>query len=160
MNCQTIFDISVVGYRYWPVVAGGVLASAVLFLGVIFRERIRRWSTNRYPAVMPFLMFGFMVYWTVAVFNDSYGAYKTLRDMTVSGKAQVVEGIVEEYRPDYGPGETGQRGESFRVEGTWFKYYGASLGAPGFHENGRIQKGQHVRVTYVGEDIAKLDICK
>ena len=135
----------------WLVIAFMLVASALLV-----------WRNRTFPVVLR--------YWFPALFVVfSIGGLFTLLFRNVlrpselaaayrAGKCEVVEGIVTQFHP---MPATGHDVESFVVSGKHFQYSDYALRA-GFNQTsslgGPIHEGAHVRIHYLGEDIAKLEI--
>ena len=103
---------------------------------------------------------GFGVTWTAAAFGSTYLGYRALAGAVRENRAQVVEGRVGDFRPLAAQAH-GQ--ERFCVNGKCF-FYSDYLVSAGFSQTaahgGPIREGLPVRVTYVGNDIVKLEVAR
>jgi hypothetical protein len=94
------------------------------------------------------------------VVSTTYLKYRSLSRALQDGRAAVVEGPVEQFVPmPY----TGHSMERFSVAGIRFAYSDYVI-TGGFNNTsshgGPIRLGRFVRITYVGEDIVRLEICR
>jgi hypothetical protein len=159
MEYRVVFDLSAMGYD-WRLPASGLIFVAFA-AGVLL---LRSWGmlkpSNRFDAVFPYLFGGFAVYWTLFAFGSTYGEYRSLRGAMASGQAQVVEGVVEDFVPM--PPE-GHALESFTVGGHHFAYSDyfetGAFNQTASH-GGPIRAGLPVRVTFVGDDIVRLEVAQ
>jgi len=160
VNYHTVFDITTAGYKSWSFPAFGLIFVA-LSIGLVFwRRRIAGlWSRRpRDINVFAFGFLGFSVLWTATTFLTTYLDYARLRRAFEAGRFEVVEGVVTEFRPERSPG----RGlERFCVQGRCFEYSDNVITA-GFNNarsnGGPVRMGLPVRVSYVGDEILKLEI--
>ena len=88
----------------------------------------------------------------------TYGEYRHLVAALQNGEAQVVEGIVTDFKPIPPQGHADER---FTVAGHTFSY-SDYVTTSAFHTTrsygGPIRAGLRVRVTYVGNSIVRLEI--
>ena len=112
------------------------------------------------PRLFGMVFLVFAVFWTLIGFTAIAGQQgqgaAELHDPNLS----VVEGTVENFVPmPYG----GHARESFTVAGRHFSYSNYILTA-GFHNaashGGPIKPGLHVRLTYVGNDILRVEVAE
>ena len=96
--------------------------------------------------------------WTVVTFALTYPDYQTLVNAVDSGQINVVEGKVSDFKA---MPLSGHAMERFCVSGVCFEYSDYVVTA-GFNNTsshgGPIREGLPVRVIYVGNCIAKLEV--
>jgi hypothetical protein len=157
---RTVFDITVAGYKSWTFPAFGlafVAAGAVL---VSLRRRLPGWwpKDPRPRDVFAFAYLGFALLWTATTFLVTYSEYVRLRRAVENGRTDVVEGVVSQFKP-MPPTDKGM--ERFCVQKECFEYSNNVVTA-GFNDTslhgGPIREGLAVRVTYVGNEIVKLEV--
>jgi hypothetical protein len=158
----TVFNVADTGYRNWWLPAFGLIFIAVgtqlpkLFAAGVFPNHQKRMMASWFPAAFV----GFAVIWTIMAFLGTFVGYWHGREKLLSGKAQYVEGTVQDFVPmPY----QGHAEESFTVNGVGFRYSDYVVGA-GFNltasHGGPIREGLHVRIWYSGNDILKLQVPK
>jgi hypothetical protein len=157
-NFTVVFDVAHNGARaLWFPVPGllfifiGLCLPRLIDSGIL---RCQAWMKPWFPIV--FLTFA--VFWTAASFIAVCGHYFRDREALSAGKAQYVEGPVENFVPmPY----TGHAMESFTVKGVPFSYSDYVV-TSGFNNTashgGPIRSGLYVRIWYLGNDILKLEI--
>lgn len=162
MDYQVVFDITDVGYKSWRFPAHGLTFVVLGVALVVFRKRLPGWP-RKYPrlrAAFSFLFLGFSVIWTLVTFVATYSEYSSLLTAKKTGQAKVIEGNVRDFEP---MPVTGHSMERFCVQDTCFEYSDYVITA-GFNNTtshrGPIKEGLPVRVTYVGNAIAKLEVIK
>lgn len=162
MNYKVIFDIAEVGYKSWSFPAFGLIFVAIGLLLVIFRKLIPGWWGNHPRARNAFSYFflGFAVIWTLASFLGTYNEYSTLRSAQKTGSFNVVEGKVTNFKPmPYG----GHSMERFCVKDHCFEYSDYVISG-GFNNTtshgGPIREGLPVRITFIGNEIIKLEVAQ
>ena len=162
MSYQTVFDITTVGYKSWSFPAFGLIFIIVGVVLVRNRKILPGWwqSHPRASNIFTFFFLGFAVLWTVGSFGTTYSDYQTLVSCVKNGSAKVVEGTVTNFKP---MPVTGHAMESFCVQTACFEFSDFLITA-GFNNTsshgGPIREGLPVRITYVGNTIAKLEIRK
>ena len=106
----------------------------------------------------PRLFVGFAIFWTSVAFITTFGSYVSGRSTLLSGRANYVEGVVQDFIP---MPHQGHAMESFTVNGVHF-HYSDYVVTSGFNETashgGPIRQGMNVRIWYSGNDILKLQI--
>jgi len=153
-----VFDVAQAGYSSWSAVAFGVGSTAI----GAWLIKNRRWFPVRAPSwfrsAFPFVFFGFAFCWTGAVVSTTYLKYLSLSRALQDGRAAVVEGPVEQFVPMPYIGHSMER---FSVAGIRFAYSDYVI-TGGFNNTsshgGPIRLGRYLRITYVGEDIVRLEI--
>ncbi|MFZ4536624.1 hypothetical protein [Propionivibrio sp.] len=162
MAYQTVFDITSAGYKSWSFPAFGLIfiaAGVVLFL---HRKALPGWWRTRPRASSAFAYFflGFAVLWTLVSFGSTYADYRCIATAVEEGSAKVVEGPVTDFKPMPVSGHTMER---FCVQQTCFEYSDFVV-TGGFNNTsshgGPIREGLPVRVSYVGNSIAKLEVAQ
>jgi hypothetical protein len=110
--------------------------------------------------VFTFFFLGFAIIWTATAFLGTYRDYSRLAEAVRDGRAEVVEGIVTNFKPMPSSGHAMER---FCVGARCFEYSDFVISA-GFNNTtshgGPIREGLKVRVTFVNNDIAKLEVAK
>ena len=153
MQYQTVFEITQKGFE-WDVL--------LIFLGVPFIVLVF-WRDLRNPGITSrklFAIFGiafFGICGTVA-FVGNYHDYEQCKHAYERGDYDVAEGLVHDFQPmPYG----GQQNECFAVKETRFCYSDYAT-YPGFNNaashGGPIREGLPVRISYIGNDILKIEI--
>jgi hypothetical protein len=162
MAYNVVFNISTVGYKEWPYVAGG---SAFIFLGILlvkYAHRVSIWDnmSRGFRRIFSWIFLSVGISWTIFVFIGTYFQYVSMLDDYKKGHYEVVEGVVTNFKPmPY----SGHMDECFTVNTVRFCYsdYG---GTPGFNNTrshgGPIRSGLHVRISYVDNVILKLEIAE
>ena len=156
MEYTTVFDVGQSGYRQWSFPAHGLLFVVVGAGLVLFRRRLR----SRMPSFFPFVFLGFALFWTFIAFVSTSGGYSALSSALREDRCSVVEGVVSDFHPmPY----TGHQMEWFVVDGRRFEYSDYVI-VPGFNNTashgGPIRQGLQVRVHYVGNNIARLEVAR
>jgi hypothetical protein len=156
MHFDVIFDVTQegVGNLWW------LLAGLPLILVAVVLTRLRRQLKSTIPALIAWVAavpsFLWILVTGVSLITSAAGLSNALR----SGKCEVTEGLITELDPmPYG----GHKYERFTVAGKEF-YYSDFIKTPGFHHSvshgGPLRTGQYVRIHYVGNDIARLEIAR
>jgi hypothetical protein len=157
----TVFDVAQSGYRQWSFAASGLIFVAVgLALPILMRIGIFRkppaWMQKWFPSVF----LGFAIFWTTSCFIATYTDYRRAVSAIRNNRAQVIEGVVTDFKPmPY----TGHAMESFVVQGVRFDYSDYVITA-GFNNTsshgGPIREGLPVKIWHLGGEILRLDIKK
>jgi hypothetical protein len=164
VDYAVVFDAARGGYPNWSFVAVGFLFIAIGAGLVLFRHTLatkrRAWLGRTAGALFAYFFLCFALFWTLAAFVVTHGAYAKVRDALAQHRAEVVEGRVEDFSPmPYG----GHAFESFTVCGVRFSYSDYVI-SPGFNRTsthgGPMRSDLWVRVTFVGDVIARLEIAK
>lgn len=158
MAYDLVFDVAQAGYRSWPPVTIGI--GFTVIGGWLIKNR--RWVPVQGPrwfrSAFPFVFFGVACCWTAAVVSSTYLKYRSLTRALQDGRVSVVEGPVDQFVP---MAYTGHSLERFSVAGITFAYSDFVV-TGGFNNTsshgGPIRLGRYIRVTYVGEDIVRLEI--
>jgi hypothetical protein len=157
-GCATLFDLAQAGYQSSSYVALIWLGVLIAFACYWFRHQIAR--SSFVPHADKIVTFGCLFSFAVAlvITIDTYSRYSALQDHYKRGLATVTTGTVEEFRPKV----AGSTEETFVVAGRRF-FYSEGTMMPGYRkyskDAGPIKDGLEVRVTHVGNDIAKLESC-
>jgi hypothetical protein len=158
-NYATVFDVTQSGYRQWSFAAFGLIFVAV---GLALPTLIRIGIFRKPPAWMqkwfPRFFLGFAIIWTLTSFAATYADYRAAVNAMRSDRAQVIEGVITDFRPmPY----TGHAMESFVVRGVRFEYSDYVITA-GFNNTsshgGPIREGLPVKIWHRGNEILRLDI--
>jgi hypothetical protein len=100
--------------------------------------------------------FIFAIAWTIGAFVLTFSDYLFARNSLITGRFEVVEGEVRDFKST-------SKQESFVVAGHRFEYSDGVL-VSGFNNmrsnGGPVDAGQHVRVTYRGNAILRLEIAR
>jgi hypothetical protein len=156
---QTVFDVTMVGFKSWKFPAVGLIFVAI---GLVLPSLINSGKFRRMPgpAAKWFRLFflGFAIFWTVTSFVATFSDYRKSVDAMVNGQAAYIEGAVTEFRP---MPSTGHSMESFVVQGVRFEYSDYIITA-GFNHTashgGPIRDGLLVRIWHRSGEILRLDI--
>lgn len=162
MHYNVIFDVTQTGFRHWV----GLAVSALFFAFIIgfmwYRKRAGSGSQNfTSPLLLLLCCSGFVV----VLILYSYQNYLGLKSALRQSKCQVTEGVVSDFQTftttSIGGGKVKTRstnsGETFVVNGQPFKYKEHSVWN-GFDELGIIHNGLQVRIYYLQNDIARLEV--
>jgi len=164
MNYVLVFDAAARGYSTWTFAAAGLLFVAVGIGLVRYRNALAERLTGHVPPRvargLAYCFLGFAVLWTAIVFAATHRESRTVQDALRNGNAPVVEGRVEGFTPmPY----TGHALEHFTVCGVPFSYSDYEV-TEGFNRTsshgGPLREGLWVRIAYVGNLIARLEIAK
>ncbi|WLT30664.1 hypothetical protein [Geothrix sp. PMB-07] len=159
MEYKVVFDVAQAGYQQWGYARAGLLSTllAVAILVVAMMLKKKPFRLNWYDWLL-FVVIAFGIYWTSLAWRDTHSAYATLREDLISGRCQVVEGVVEGFHP-VTPGEIYH--EYFYVNGVKFDY-SDYIESPGFHQTqkqgGPIRTGLKVKIHHKDGVIARLEI--
>ena len=162
MDYQVVFDITSAGYKSWPFPAFGLIFIAAGVVLVLNRKALPGWwrGSPRASNAFAFFFLGFSILWTAIAFGATYSNYRSLVSAIETGSVKVAEGIVTNFKP---MPVTGHAMEHFCVQGACFEYSDFVVTA-GFNNTsshgGPIREGLPVRVTYVGNAIAQLEVLK
>jgi hypothetical protein len=162
MKYDLVFDAGQGGYRNWPFAAGGLL---FVCIGALLVKN-RRDLPTMFPGGMgpklasafAYVFLAFSVLWTTVAFTATGRAYSAVKDALQSGNVQIVEGRVEDFTP---MPFAGHAQEHFSVCGVPFSYSDYIVTAGFNHTSshgGPIRPGVWVRLSYVGNTIARLEI--
>jgi hypothetical protein len=160
MQYRVVFDVSIAGYKAWNFALVGLVFVLVGMGVVAFRHKLGGWWTTHPTASKKFAFFflGFAVLGTSVSFIRTYGDYRTLLNAERTNALQVVEGVVSNFNPMPATGHTLER---FCVAAQCFTYSDFVVSA-GFNHTtshgGPIRNGLAVRVTHLGNTIAKLEV--
>lgn len=156
MNYVTVFDVTQSGYGfYWPVILGVPFAGLGLF--ALLAKRNKGQAPLYFFLILGGSFAAICIVGTLLLIG--LGRYR-LTSALRHGRCQVVEGVVEDFRPVPldGRGE-----ESFAVAGHRFRYSDYQF-LPGFHQSqfrgGPIREGLQVKIYHVDGDIARLEIAR
>lgn len=160
VNYRAVFDITDAGFKSWTFSAHGLIFVVIGIVLVLSRKTVPgRWAKNP-GANLAFVIvyLGFAIVWTISSFLDTRCEYVQLATAVREGRAEVAEGIVTNFKP---MPVSGHAMESFCVSGRCFSYSDFVISA-GFNNTashgGPIREGLRVRVTFVGNEIAKLEV--
>jgi hypothetical protein len=149
------FDVAQTGSRHLWFLAPSVFFLALGVILFVFRKRAS--GVGKFFAYM---MLPFAAFWTLASSCSLLAGYSSLASALRSGRCQVAEGEITQFHPM--PAQ-GHEWESFVVGSKRFEYSDFVL-SPGFHNTsshgGPIREGLRVRIHYLGNDIARLEIAK
>jgi len=153
MTYQTIFDVGeTYSFLWFPAVGVIFVVSATFFF--IFR----RYLSPRFLQFIPIVAVIFGVFWTLTSIVLTMLPHIRLASALSAGRCTVVEGEIHNFRP---MPPSGHGDESFTVNGIAFVYSDFVM-SPGFHQtsfrHGPIREGLHVRIHFLGNDIARLEI--
>lgn len=148
------------GWRAWTFGARGLLFVVVGLVLVLYRHRLPGWwgkGRQRGP-LFAYSFLAFSILWTLAACISTYAEYSRLSAAVQDGRVEVVEGIVRSFDP---MPASGHKMERFCVERVCFSYSDFVV-TNAFNQTashgGPIRDGLRVRVTFVGNDIVKLQV--
>jgi hypothetical protein len=154
MDYTVVFDVTQCGFRNWWFPAFGLMF-VVVGIGLFFFRH--RFSTPT-PQFFPYAFLGFAILWTVVAFADTARSYSSLASALREGRCDIVAGKVTQFHPMPASGHDTER---FVIGNRQFKYSDYIV-SPGFNNTsshgGPIRDGLRVRIHYVGNDIARLEI--
>ncbi len=161
MDYTTVFDVSQSGFRQWWFPASGLIFIAV---GLALPALIRAGVFRKVPPAMekwfPRVILGFAIFWTLTSFVGTFGGYWSAVQIMRSDRAEVVEGVVTEFKP---MPHSGHAMESFVVNGVRFEYSDFVITA-GFNNTashgGPIREGLPVKIWHSDGRILRLDVKK
>jgi hypothetical protein len=160
VNYRTVFDIADAGYKSWTFPAFGLIFVGIGVVLVVVRKHLPGWwgKHPRASAAFSLYFLGFAVLWTTANFLFTYRDYSSLISAERSGRVQVAEGRVSDFKP---MPVTGHAMEHFCVGSKCFEYSDSVI-TGGFNNTsshgGPIKQDLPVRVTFVGNEIVKLEV--
>jgi hypothetical protein len=139
-------------------ISGGWFTAAMLLAAGIVLFAVR----HKLPAILrlwfPVLVVAFGIVGIVGLLFRNVPQRSELAAAYRAGKCQVIEGIVTQFHP---MPVTGHGVETFVISGKRFRY-SDFIHRAGFNQTsshgGPIHEGTRVRIYYLGEDIAKLEI--
>jgi hypothetical protein len=147
----TVFEITQKAFEWWWPAVGiaFVVIGAVL---VRFGPKLDRYTSGIPARIIGWFFIIFASGWTLLSFTLMYSTYREYSDAYRIGRYNVVEGVVEDFRPM--PYE-GHQEECFRVRNQRFCYSDYEL-SPGFNQSashgGPIRAGLPVRIAYYEDD--------
>ena len=113
---------------------------------------------NSHAPIFSYAFLGFAILWTVVAFADTARSYSSLASALREGRCDIVAGKVTQFHPMPASGHDTER---FVIGNRQFKYSDYIV-SPGFNNTsshgGPIRDGLRVRIHYVGNDIARLEI--
>jgi hypothetical protein len=162
MNYELVFDAGQSGYRNWPFGAGGLI---FVCIGAFLVKHRRNLPTmfpggmrSKAASAFAYVFLIFSVLWTTVAFTATARDYSAVSNALQNGNAQLVEGRVENFTPmPY----VGHAQEYFSVCSVPFSYSDYIMTAGFNHTSshgGPIRPGLWVRISYVGNTIARLEI--
>ncbi|MFY9763350.1 MAG: hypothetical protein WB772_21060 [Xanthobacteraceae bacterium] len=166
MIFKTVFDAADQGYIVtagWFPAFGLIfvcLGALMIFAPGIMDRILPSGPQGKARRIFSWCLLIFAVLWTVINFAATYREYRTAVTALRGGEYAIVEGPVTDFVPmPY----AGHSMESFVVGGHRFSYsdYGVTSG---FHNTashgGPIHDGLHVRISYVGNLILRLEVAQ
>jgi hypothetical protein len=160
MGYRVVFDVSTAGYKAWNFALVGLVFSLAGLGVVALRDKLGGWWTAHPTAskVFAFSFLGFALLWTTVSFVTTYSDYHTLLSAERTNRLHIVEGVVSNFNPMPATGHTMER---FCVGSDCFTYSDFVVTA-GFNNTtshgGPIRNGLAVRVSHLGNQIAKLEV--
>lgn len=159
MHYTTVFDVTQVGFRQWTFPAFGLIFIVIgLVLPTLLKHRVLRSPIPGMDKWFPPIWLGFAIIWTVTSFISTFGEYRRAVAAMRDNRAQIVEGVVTQFKPmPY----IGHSMESFTVQGVKFEY-SDYVAAAGFNQTashgGPIHEGLPVKIWYDHGQILRLDV--
>ena len=162
MNYKVVFDIADAGYKSWTFPAFGFIFVCIGIVLIVSRKYAPwLWRGNStMKSVFPIIYFSGATLWTLVTFLATYSDYSALSSAQKTGRTQIVEGPVHDFVP---MPVTGHSQERFCVSTRCFEYsdYGVTAGFNNTSSHGGpVRDNLQVRVTYVGNEIAKLEVAR
>jgi hypothetical protein len=160
MEYRVVFDVATAGYKAWNVALVGFVFVLVAIGVVASRHKLGGWWATHPTAskVFAFCFLGFSALWTSVSFVRTYSDYRALLNAEQTNALHVVEGVVSTFDPMPASGHTMER---FCVAAECFTYSDFVV-TPGFNNSashgGPIRNGLAVRVSHLGNTIAKLEV--
>lgn len=162
MEYQVVFDVASAGYKIWSFPAFGLIF-IVAGMGLVALRRNLPGSWGKHPTasnVFAFFFLGFSVLWTATSFVATYLDYSSLSNAEKTNRAEVVEGLVTNFKPMPASGHAMER---FCVLDKCFEYSDYVI-TGGFNNTsshgGPIREGLRVRISYLDNSIVKLEVAK
>ena len=164
MKYELIFDVAEGGFRNWTFPAFGLIFVVV----GIFLVKNRKILPYMFPGQMGpkdgvklgVFVLACSILWVAFTLRGTWRDYSDLRNALKDGNIAVAEGWVENFIPmPY----TGHAQERFSVCGVPFSYsdYGVTAGFNNTSSHGGpIREGLWVRITHLGNSIARLEAVK
>jgi hypothetical protein len=155
---RIVFDAATAGYRDWPwvLLMAGLFVALVIWIIIDGRLGPRRGGGPRRAFLSISAVFVAAV--TAGIAWTSFRDHAALRAALKTGRYQVVEGLVTDFRPM--PRE-GHQLESFVIAGRFYSY-SDFVRTAGFNNTashgGPIREGLYVRIADVNGQIARLEI--
>ena len=155
MEYTVVFDVTAAGYGHWWFPAFGLLSVIIGILVVLNRRRLPDGWLG-----CTVLLLTLSSLFTTLSFLVTYTDYQHLASDLRDGRCAMVEGVVTDFDP---MPAAGHKYESFTVAGKRFAY-SDYVSTAGFNNTsshgGPIREGQHVRIRYLGNEIARLEILR
>jgi hypothetical protein len=159
MQYQTVFDLSVSGYRTWWFAAFGLIF-VTIGLWMVLRPNSKFMASFVRKRWFSWVLLAFSLIWTVVSFWSTFGEYRELRSALQSGAATITTGLVENFRPKVSD-QRGSAPERFCLETECFEYSDYVV-TNGFNQtrmrDGPLRDGLSVRVTSYKGKIIKLEV--
>jgi hypothetical protein len=158
MTYQTVFDAATAHEDWTSALSGFIPLAGGLYL-LVNRRKLLAWSRRSLAATTAYGVFVvlFSILWIIGAMASSRADRRAIDDPR---RARVVEGVVTDFRPMPWSGHGMER---FCVQGRCFEYsdYVVTAGFNNTSTNGGpIREGLAVRVTYVDDEITKLEIAR
>ena len=149
---RTIFEITSKGFTWWFATVG--LLPAIPGAALWFRKGHGSWRVTWVKYSLP----AFALLWLSVATIPMWLEYTKLQNDYRRGSFSIVQGRVEDFHP---MPPQGHSAECFTVEHQRF-CYGDNIISAGFNNDsahgGPIRAGLPVRISYVGDDILKLEV--
>ena len=155
MGYHTVFDVVQVGFQWW--ISAFIFIFASLFFGVGWALRTSGDQNYAVKGTIFQIVGGIGMLGALTFFVAMHAEYRNARNAITSHSYSVAEGVVSDFVP-MPPG--GHAIESFVVNGVHF-HYGSGWGSTTFNSEwnkGFIHDGVEARISYVGEDIIKVEV--
>lgn len=153
MDYVTVFDIANADQHIWWFAVGAVAIISLVFLIAVSFLSMSRLRRRIFLGAM--LAFDVLFGWSLWA---GYQEDSRLREARASGDFKIVEGKVESFDEQI---DEDTKLERFSVAGISFSYDGRSITAAFHHiarNGGPVRAGAHLRISYVGDKIIKLEI--
>ncbi len=98
MKYKLVFDVVQEGYRNWDFVAPGVIFIVIGVGMLVHRWKSPAKDTTCRARIFPYLFAGFALFWTTTSFWGTFSDYYKLKKALQTGKFEVVEGTISDFR--------------------------------------------------------------
>ena len=155
MGYRTVFDVTQMGFQWWiPLL---IFTCGALFVGIGWAVKTSTDKDSLTKGTFFQIVGAVGILGAGGFFTAMYGEYRNAQKAFATHSYSVSEGMVKDFVP-MPPG--GHATESFWVNGVRFEY-GSGWGSTMFNSEwnrGFIHNGVEARITYVGEDIIKVEV--
>lgn len=158
MKYQVVFDAAHPGFRTWSFASFGLI---VVFFGIIFfiYPGLIRGKSRLSKRLLALFMIAAAILWTSVSFSTTQKQVLRLSSALRENRCGIAEGRVEHFQAESDFPK--KRPESFDVGNCHF-FYDEGVVTGAFNQprtwGGPIYEGEQVRIHYLGNDIARLEV--